>query len=140
MVGESQAHQVQSPYEWGTKSTPYDEIGGSEGVRALVEAFYDRVAAESPSLRAMHPHDDWGSRQKLYEFLSGWMGGPQLYTERHGHPMLRMRHAPFPIDEAASREWLRCMGLAMDDVGTEGELRIFLEQRFAETAEHMRNR
>ena len=82
---------------WGEAATPYEEIGGEDGVRRLVETFYDRVDAESPTLRAMLPRDDTGSRQKLFEFLSGWIGGPQLYIERRGHPKMRLRHLPFAI-------------------------------------------
>ncbi len=88
----------------------------------------------------MHPADDSTSRQKLYEFLSGWLGGPQLYIEKHGHPRLRARHMPFPIDEDAARQWLGCMARAMDDRGISGQLRGFLESRFTHTAMFMQNR
>ena len=69
---------------WGPEASPYEAIGGEAAVRTLVEAFYDRVDAESPVLRAMLPRDDSGSRQKLFEYLSGWLGGPNLYIERRG--------------------------------------------------------
>lgn len=125
---------------FGPERTPFEEIGGQEPVRRLVDAFYDRVRDDSPVLKEMHAPDLTEAREKLYEFLVGWMGGPQLYIEKHGHPRLRMRHAPFPIDDEAAREWLRCMEGAMDDVGIEGDLRAFLTQRFTHTAEFMRNR
>jgi hemoglobin len=125
---------------WGPYETPYVAIGGEPVVRRLVESFYDHVASSSPVVRAMHPLDDRDSRQKLFEFLTGWLGGPQLYIEKRGHPRLRMRHAPFPIDEDGVREWLRCMGQAMDDCGVTGPLRTFLDQRFAHTAHFMQNR
>lgn len=130
----------QSPNPWGQAATPYEQLGGDTAVRALVDAFYDHVRDDSPVVRAMHPPDDAGSRQKLYEFLSGWLGGPQLFIEKHGHPRLRARHMPFAIDDAAVREWLACMGRAMDDRGISGELRTFLESRFTHTAFFMQNR
>ena len=125
---------------FGPENTPYTEIGGDEGVRALVDAFYDRMDAEAPELRALHPRETLDhDRQRLYEFLSGWLGGPPLFVERHGHPRLRMRHAHVRIDQARVDDWLRCMGLAMDDRGVGGPLRAFLEERFAHTANFMRN-
>lgn len=130
----------QSPHPWGDADTPYAQIGGDSAVRALVESFYDHMRDGFPTLRAMHPADDSSSRQKLYEFLSGWLGGPQLYIEKHGHPRLRARHMPFPIDEAAARQWIECMGKAMDDRGISGQFRGFLESRFTHTAMFMQNR
>jgi hemoglobin len=125
---------------FGPSHTPYDAIGGESGVRALVEAFYDRIRDDSPSLRDMHPPDDRDSREKLFEFLSGWLGGPQLYMAKRGHPRLRMRHAPFPIDEDAVDAWLNCMDSAMNDCGIVDPLRSFLTERFTHTAMFMRNR
>src|SRR5690606_30064062 len=90
---------------WGDAATVYEAIGGDAAVRRLADAFYDIVEEEAPLLQAMLPANTSISRQKLYEFLSGWMGGPHLYWERRGHPALRMRHAPFPIDDGAATEW-----------------------------------
>lgn len=101
-------------FPWGTAETVYDEIGGDYAVRRLADCFYDTVERDSPKLRAMLPRTTEKSRQKLYEFLSGWMGGPPLYWERRGHPALRMRHAPFPIDVDAARQWTDCMRAAID--------------------------
>lgn len=125
---------------WGEGESPYAAIGGDAAVRALTERFYDHVEASSPLVRELHPRDLGESRQKLYEFLTGWLGGPQLYIQRRGHPRLRMRHAHVPIDPEGVSEWLRCMRLAMDDQGIDGRLRAFLEARFTHTAEFMRNR
>jgi hemoglobin len=108
-------------------------------VRGLVEAFYDRVERDSPMLLEMHGGDLAKSRERLFEFLSGWLGGPQLFVERHGHPRLRMRHAHVRIDQSGVEEWMRCMRGAMDDRGIEGPLRRFLEERFLHTAQFMRN-
>ena len=125
---------------WGESATPYEEIGGQPGVRSLAETFYDVIEEDSPLLREMLPANTRNTRQKFFMYLSGWLGGPSLYEERYGHPRLRMRHLPFPIDEAAAGEWMRCMRLALDRVGIEGALREFLETRLAPLADHMKNR
>ena len=124
---------------WGNAATPYEEIGGEDAVRRLVETFYDRIDADSPELRAMLPRDDSGSRQKLYEFLSGWLGGPQLYIERRGHPKMRLRHLRFAIGPSEAEEWLRCMGEAMNGCEIYGVLRSYLDTRFRQMALHMVN-
>ncbi len=124
---------------WGAADTPYVEIGGEAAVRQLVETFYDRIDGESPQLRAMLPRDDSGSRQKLFEFLSGWLGGPQLYIERRGHPKMRLRHMRFAIGATEAEEWLRCMGAAMDVTEVTGPLRDYLDIRFRQMAIHMIN-
>ncbi len=124
---------------FGPAQTPYAAIGGEDGVRGLVEAFYDRVERESPMLLAMHGGELTKSRERLFEFLSGWLGGPQLFIERHGHPRLRMRHAHVRIDDAGVAEWMRCMRSAMDAREIAGPLRAFLEERFAHTAGFMKN-
>jgi hemoglobin len=90
-------------------------------------------------IRAMHPPDLKGSREKLYLFLTGWMGGPQLYVERHGHPRLRARHLPFPIGEDERDQWLRCMDRALEEQAMPEALREFLRERFHGVADHMRN-
>ena len=124
---------------FGPDNLPYQAIGGEGGVRGLVEAFYDRIERESPVLLEMHGGDLAHSRERLFEFLSGWLGGPQLFVERHGHPRLRMRHAHVRIDQSGVDEWMRCMRGAMDERGIEGPLRRFLEERFQHTAQFMRN-
>lgn len=121
--------------------SPYVAIGGEDTVRRLVERFYDLMDTlpEVAEVRAMHPKDLRGSRQKLFWFLSGWMGGPQLYVERYGHPRLRRRHFPFAIDERARDQWMRCMRQALAEVVTDDETRAFLETAFYRLADHMRN-
>lgn len=125
---------------WGDAETPYAAVGGDDGVRALAWTFYDVVEETSPTLTAMLPRDTGISRQKLYEFLSGWSGGPPLYWERRGHPALRMRHAPFPIDQTAADEWTRCLRTALDRVGIDGDLREFLARELGRAADQLRNR
>lgn len=125
---------------WGVAATPYEEIGGDGGVRSLVENFYDIVEEESPVLRAMLPNNTSTSRQKLYEFFSGWLGGPQLYMERRGHPRLRLRHMPFDIGSFEAEEWMRCMMKAVASVGAGAQLTAYLEAELGRTALAMRNR
>lgn len=120
----------------------YQSIGGEDAIRALVDRFYELMDTlpEAAEIRAMHARDLRASRDKLFMFLSGWLGGPQLYMEKYGHPRLRQRHMPFAIDSAARDQWMLCMKQAMDDVGIEDELRNQLEAAFFKTADFMRNR
>ena len=122
--------------------TPYELLGGDAGVRALVDAFYDRMDVEEgyASIRALHGHSLDASREKLYLYLSGWLGGPQRYIERFGHPRLRARHLPFPIATAERDQWLACMRHALDDTGVTEPLKSSLMQAFLGTADWMRNR
>ncbi|MCB9591988.1 MAG: group II truncated hemoglobin [Sandaracinaceae bacterium] len=120
---------------------PYELIGGEAGVRALVDRFYDLMDTlpEAATVRAMHARSLEVSRRKLFWFLSGWLGGPQLYVERFGHPRLRRRHFPFAIDTAAADQWMLCMRRALEETCADPDLRGFLEARFGELAMHMRN-
>jgi hemoglobin len=120
----------------------YQRIGGEEALRALVDRFYALMDTlpEAAGIRAMHARDLRVARNKLFMFLSGWLGGPPLYTEKYGHPRLRQRHTPFPIDSAARDQWMLCMTQAMADVGIEDELRTQLQAAFFKTADFMRNR
>lgn len=122
--------------------TPYERLGGDAGVRALVDAFYDRMDLEDAfaGIRALHPASLDGSRDKLYWFLSGWLGGPALYVERMGHPRLRARHLPFAIATPERDAWLACMRMAMDDVAVPPPLRDALMDALFGTADWMRNR
>lgn len=121
--------------------TPYEQMGGEETVRRLVERFYSLMDTlpEAYEIRKMHPKDLHGSIEKLFKFLSGWFGGPQLYIEEYGHPRLRARHLPFPIADAARDQWLMCMFQAMEDIGLDKKLQFQLKQAFTQTANHMRN-
>lgn len=120
----------------------YQRIGGAEKVRALVQSFY-RIMDELPEsygIRKLHPPSLQGSEDKLFKFLSGWMGGPQLFIEEYGHPMLRKRHLPFPIGETERDQWLMCMRLALQEVVPDAALRDDLIASFNKVADHMRNR
>ena len=90
-------------------------------------------------LRAMHPPDLSDSREKLKFFLTGWMGGPDVYSPKYGHPMLRARHLPFKIGIKERNQWLACMYKAMEDCGITGEVATQLEEAFLKTADWMRN-
>jgi hemoglobin len=130
-------------------ATPFDQLGPPEDraprVRRLVERFYDVMSEREPALARLHRCDergrvDRGSRDRFALFLIGWLGGPQDYVAQHGHPRLRMRHARVPVDEAMRDAWLRCMATALDGEGIDGPLRGFLDARFAEVADFLRNR
>lgn len=124
-----------------TNDTPYALLGGDAGVRGLVDRFYDLMdgTPEYYGIRKLHPADLSGSRDKLYLFLSGWLGGPPLYVEKYGHPMLRARHLPFAIGIAERDAWLACMLQAMEDRKIEENLRMALLKAFYGTADWMRN-
>jgi hemoglobin len=121
--------------------TAYERVGGDARVRELVDRFYDLMDLEDQfkGLRALHPTTLEGSRDKLYWFLSGWLGGPSLYIEKFGHPRLRARHLPFEIGISERDQWMRCMSMAMEDVGLSEDLRLRLMQAFFQTADWMRN-
>lgn len=122
--------------------TPYQAIGGEQQVFALVDRFYDLMdeAPEYFGIRKLHPATLDGSRDKLKWFLTGWLGGPQLYLERVGQPMLRARHLPYPIASTERDQWLACMFAAMQDVGVPQALQAVLRESFQGTADWMRNR
>ena len=122
--------------------TLYEVIGGESRVRDMVDRFYDlmELEPEFALLRAAHPPTLDNARERLFMFLSGWMGGPDLYIEAHGHPRLRMRHMPFAIGTRERDQWLRAMAWAMEDVGIDEALRVRLMESFYQTADWMRNK
>jgi hemoglobin len=122
-------------------ATPFEWIGGEDKVKALVERFYDLMDLEPKyaELRAAHGTELERARQHLFWFLCGWLGGPQHYTDRFGHPRLRMRHMPFKIGIVERDQWLACMDQAMGEVGVDGTLRARLKESFFQTADWMRN-
>jgi hemoglobin len=124
--------------------TPFELLGGEAVVRQLVERFYDEMSERAPALAMLHPCDEQGhvaraSRDRFGLFLVGWLGGPQDYIAQHGHPRLRMRHGRVPVDVAMRDAWLACMQVALDALGVTGEVRSFLDARFAEVADFLRN-
>lgn len=122
-------------------STPYALIGGEAALRALTTRFYRYMDTlpEAQGIRAMHPADLEESTEKLFMFLSGWLGGPNLYIERFGHPFLRARHMPFGIASPEAHAWMLCMRRALDDTVADAGLRAQLDKAFSGIADHMRN-
>ena len=122
--------------------TPFAWIGGESQVHALVDRFYDLMDLEPgyAALRAAHGTELANAREKLKMFLTGWMGGPQRYTEQFGHPRLRMRHMPFSIGIAERDQWVACMDQAMQETAIDDALRTRLKESFMQTADWMRNR
>ena len=121
--------------------TPYELLGGESGVRDLVDRFYDYMDTEPEAVevRQLHAKSLRASRDKLFLFLSGWLGGPDLYVQQYGHPMLRRRHLPFAIGVRERDQWMHCMRKALNDMPIEETLKQKLERAFMATADHMRN-
>lgn len=129
--------------EVGTsKATLFEDLGGAEKIRELVEQFYDVMDSDprAAGIRAMHQADLTEAREKLFMFLTGWSGGPSLYIERYGHPMLRKRHLPFSIGESERDQWMFCMVRAMHDIGMEEHMVVRLAQALWQVADFMRNK
>ena len=128
-----------------SKRTFFELLGGEaqgvENIRKLVETFYDIMNSDPKAqpLRAMHQADLTSAREKLFMFLTGWTGGPQLYIERYGHPMLRKRHLPFAVDESARDQWMYCMIKAMHQLGYDDVLMTRLAEQLYGVADFMRN-
>jgi hemoglobin len=122
----------------------YELLGGELAVRRLVDRFYDEMDArpDVKPLRDLHPEDLADSRDKLFWFMSGWLGGPPLYMQKKGHPRLRARHLPFVIDAAMRDQWMLCMRMALADVGAvlPHETREKLDAALFQLADHMINR
>ena len=119
----------------------YQMAGGEQGIQKLDDHFYALMdeLPQAREIRALHPADLSHAKERLFMFLSGWLGGPPLYEERFGHPRLRQKHQSFPIGEAERDAWMLCMTLALDEVVTEPALRLQLTQSFFKTADFLRN-
>lgn len=125
-----------------SQKTLFEELGGTEKIRDLVEKFYDIMDTDprAAGIRAMHGADLTEAREKLFMFLTGWSGGPSLYIERYGHPMLRRRHMPFAIGESERDQWMFCMVRAMHEIKMEEPLVVRLAQALWSVADFMRNK
>lgn len=124
--------------------TPFVQLGGQEPVMRLAARFYEVMERDEPALAAIHAQDPQGGisqevKDRFALFLVGWLGGPQDYAERYGHPRLRMRHAHVAIDSAMRDAWLRAMTTAMNDCDVQGAVRVFLNTRLADLADFLRN-
>ncbi len=124
------------------ETTPYELLGGEVVVKRIVKRFYELMDTlpETYAIRQLHPENLAGSEQKLFMFLSGWLGGPPLYVEQFGHPRLRARHLPFPIASAEAAQWMLCMRQALHETVIDQGLRNWLENALSDLALHMRNR
>ncbi|MDP3589566.1 MAG: group II truncated hemoglobin [Methylobacter sp.] len=121
--------------------TPYNHIGEEAAILSLVERFYFYMDTlpEASGTRAMHAADLSAAHDKLFKFLSGWLGGPDLFIQEYGHPRLRQRHFPFAIDAAARDQWVLCMNKALDEVSMAANFRENLRQALQQLATHMIN-
>lgn len=124
------------------KLTQYEKLGGEAGVRQLVKHFYAAMDQKShvKAIRDMHAPDLSEAEDKLFLFLSGWLGGPSLYIEKFGHPRLRSRHLPFSIGTSERDQWLQCMDNALSHMDIEKPMHDELMQAFFNTADFMRNK
>ncbi|MCF2860241.1 group II truncated hemoglobin [Pseudoalteromonas sp. SMS1] len=131
-----QNHHAPTP-----ERTPYEILGGEQGTLAIANRFYDIMESDpyAKPLYDMHPLPLDRIRQVFFEFLSGWLGGPDLFAEKYGHPRLRMRHMPFPINQALRDQWMYCMDKALDIEVDNPLLREGLRKSFAQLATHMIN-
>ncbi|MBT3013923.1 MAG: group II truncated hemoglobin [Candidatus Thiodiazotropha sp. (ex Lucina pensylvanica)] len=122
--------------------TPYERIGGEAAVRELVDRFYNLMdqQQEAKKIRDLHAKSLKISREKLFLFLSGWLGGPDLYVQKYGHPRLRARHLPFSIGIEERDQWIYCMRKALSAMDLDVKLQEELNQSFFRTADFMRNR
>jgi hemoglobin len=123
-------------------STPYELLGGETGIRALANAFYDAMneLPQAETIRAMHKANLDSIKEKLFEYLSGWMGGPPLYAEKYGKICLDKPHEPYAIGSAERDQWLTCMDIALERVNASDEVKTMLKQPLFNMAERMRNR
>jgi len=123
-------------------ATPFSRIGGEPAVRRLVMRFYELMDTlpEAYGIRKLHAADLSRAEEKLFMFFCGWLGGPQLYVEKFGHPMLRARHLPFAIGSDQAEQWMLCMRQAMAEVIADEGVRSALDKSLNDLAYHMRNR
>lgn len=121
-----------------TNESLFDNLGGAEGVHRLVEVFYSKVQLH-PQLSPLFPEDISPVLEKQYQFLSQFFGGPSLYSELHGHPMMRARHMHIPITPERADDWLDCMKVALEETGVQEPLRSFVLSRLAGPAHHFVN-
>lgn len=123
------------------QKSPYELMGGEEVLRSLVDRFYFYmdILPEASGIRAIHQKNLADARLKLFKFLSGWLGGPDLYIQEFGHPRLRMRHFPFAIGSAERDQWMLCMNKALDEMQMNDEFRNNLRQALHQLATNMIN-
>lgn len=123
------------------QTTPYELIGGEAAILSLVERFYFFMDSlpEASGIRVMHAADLSAAHDKLFKFLSGWLGGPDLFIQEYGHPRLRQRHIAFAIDDVARNQWMLCMNKALNEITMDANFRENLSQTLQQLATHMIN-
>jgi len=123
------------------RQTPYEMLGGEDGIRKLAAAFYDAMdeLEEARDVREMHAANLDEIKEKLFEYLSGWLGGPRLYVEKYGSVCLTKPHKPYQIGAKERDQWLVCMDKALEDIGADDELKTLLKQPFFMIADTVRN-
>ncbi len=119
-------------------ATIYEAIGGGPAVRDVVEKFYPKVQ-QDPLLSPIFPEDIRPVMEKQYLFLTQFFGGPALYSDQHGHPMMRARHLPFPVTPARAEAWLACMARALSETDIPSELQAIMLERLSGPAHHFIN-
>ncbi|MEI6542337.1 MAG: group II truncated hemoglobin [Methylococcales bacterium] len=124
-----------------TTITPYALIGGESAILTLVDRFYFYMDSlpETQGIRSIHQPNLDSAKSKLFKYLSGWLGGPDLFVEEFGHPMLRARHLPFTIGESERDQWMLCMNKALDEITMDPRLKINLQNALQQLATHMIN-
>jgi len=124
-----------------TTLTPYAAIGGEQAILSLVDRFYFYMDTlpEAQGLRAIHQPSLASAKSKLFKFLSGWLGGPNLFIEEFGHPMLRARHLPFAIGESERDQWMLCMNKALDEMTMDPRLKTNIQNALQQLSTHMIN-
>ncbi|UOA08057.1 group II truncated hemoglobin [Methylobacter sp. S3L5C] len=124
-----------------TNKTPYSLIGGEQIILVLVDRFYFYMDTlpEAQGIRDMHQANLASAKDKLFKFLSGWLGGPNLFIEEFGNPMLRARHFPFAIGESERDQWLLCMNKALAEMTMDLQLRTTIQNALQQLATHMIN-
>jgi hemoglobin len=124
-----------------TISTPYEMIGGEQTLHNLVDRFYFYMDTlpEAQGIRTIHQHNLSSAKDKLFKFLSGWLGGPNLFIEEFGHPMLRARHLPFLIGKSERDQWMLCMNKALAELAMDSQLKINIQNALQQLATHMIN-
>jgi hemoglobin len=124
------------------ETSPYEMIGGAAKLRQIVDRFYDIMdrAPEAAGIRAMHAEDLAPMRDRLFDFLSGWMGGPPLYFQRPDRKCIVSAHRPYAIGAAEAEQWMMCMRRAMEDCAIPQEVRSLLDKPLSRMADAFRNR
>jgi hemoglobin len=122
-------------------STPYEMIGGEQILLNLVDRFYFYMDTlpEAQGIRAIHQNNLASAKDKLFKFLSGWLGGPNLFIEEFGHPMLRARYLPFLIGESERDQWMLCMNKALAELAMDSQLKITIQNALQQLATHIIN-